>query len=685
MWKLFAFLCTIAPLAAQPVYPPSLPGATEHVYRSVDGINLKLWVFQPNEEVATSEARPAIVFFFGGGWKKGSPGQFESQCRYLASRGMVAVTADYRVAERHGVQANACVEDCKAAVRWLRQHSAVLRIDPDRVCAAGGSAGGHTACCTALIDGMDPTEGDRSVSSVPNALALFNPAVMLAPLSGFDVPQIDQDRWKDIAGRTGVPPEQISPIHHVRPDLPPTVIFHGTSDSAVPFATVKEFTRRMQAHGNRCELAAFANAPHGFFNAPRGNDARRRDLSGHWHQRTLLKLDHFLQSLGWLQGDAGVRTVDHDFIYFRGQLQNSLRKFGAEGVGHVAFLGGSITEMNGYRPLIQQWLQKRFPDTEFDFTNAGIASTGSTTGAFRVGRDVLSRGPVDLLLVEFAVNDDQDEQLAAIDCVRGMEGIVRQVRQHNPAADIVMVHFVNPPMLETLKAGQQIRSASQHEKVARHYALPSVYLPKIVAQKIESGELTWQQYGGTHPKQPGNQLAADSVTNILQAAWRGLDPMSLVEEHHPWPDQPLEPTSYDRGVLLDSESVALEPGWDFSIPDWSKLTGGKRQRFLDRRLLYSVTPGATAEFCFRGTAVGAYVLAGPDAGHLEYSIDGEDWQSVDLLHHFSSGLHYPRTVLFERDLPDRLHQVRVRVAEEQQDRGTAVRILNFVANGTDRL
>ena len=68
-----------------------------------------------------------------------------------------------------------------------------------------------------------------------------------------------------------------------------------------------------------------------------------------------------------------------------------------------------------------------------------------------------------------------------------MEGIIRHLRQHNPNADVVMTHFVNPGMLNTLSGGEAILSASQHERVARHYQIPSVYLSKKVGQRINDG------------------------------------------------------------------------------------------------------------------------------------------------------------------------------------------------------
>lgn len=681
LFSFISLLCTSS--QAQFGYPPELPGSRSEVYKTVNSVDLKLWMYTPEGHNPETDARPAIVFFFGGGWKSGSPAQFESQCRYLASRGMVAVTADYRVASRHGVKAVDCVEDAKSAVRWLRQHAKRLGIDPDRIAAGGGSAGGHTACCTALIADFDAASEDAQISSIPNALALYNPAVQLAKLDGFDGVEFSDKKLADIASRTGVPSEQISPVHHVRAGLPPTIVFHGQADTTVPFATVGEFAKRSIAAGNRCDLKGYAEAPHGFFNLRTTNNAEQADRSRQWHNRTLLQLDQFFQSLGWLQGEPLVKVVDADFVSLRGSLQNSLHKFAAEQRGHVVFLGGSITEMNGYRPRVADWLQQQFSDTEFQFANAGISSTCSNTGAFRLHRDVTSQGPVDLLFVEFAVNDDQDAGHSAEGCVQGMEGIVRSVRQHNPQADIVMIHFVNPQMVETLSAGGTVLSASQHEQVARHYNVSSVDLSKTVASRIAAQQLTWEQYGGTHPGPAGNQLAADLAVSILQAGWKGLQPQHVTPEPHPVPEKRLLPTSFDAGQLLPPESAHRDSGWQLSEPDWQNIAGSKRSRFTGFPLLHASVPGATLQQKFVGTAVGAFVVAGPDAGQLQVQIDGGDWQTVELFHNYSKGLHYPRTVMFATDLERGPHAVTVKLAESHHadSSGTAARILHFVVNG----
>ena len=182
-------------------YPPKMDGADVVVYKTVGDVKLNAYVFKPAGWKATDK-RPAIVFFFGGGWTNGSPASFEHHCRYFAGRGMVAVAADYRVKSRHGVSPVECVADAKSAVRWLRANAATLGVDPDRIAAGGGSAGGHIAACAGVIKGFDEPGEDAAVSSRPDALVLFNPAL-----------DTSTDRFKE---RFGERVADLSPVAHVR-------------------------------------------------------------------------------------------------------------------------------------------------------------------------------------------------------------------------------------------------------------------------------------------------------------------------------------------------------------------------------------------------------------------------------------------------------------------------------------
>ncbi|MEM1296059.1 MAG: alpha/beta hydrolase [Verrucomicrobiota bacterium] len=271
---------------AQRSYPPEIPDAKRVTYKEVGDVKLDLWIFQPDGWTA-ADRRPAVIFFFGGGWKSGSPAQFTEQCKKLAARGMVAMTADYRVRGRHQTLANVCVEDARDAMRWARNHAGELGIDPDRLAAGGGSAGGHVAACLGVI----APEGEESVSSRADALVLFNPACVLAPIDGLN--PSGKDRSAEMRERMGVNPVALSPAHHIDESDPPAALFHGTQDPTVLFVTAEIFTRKMKEAGVRCELFAYEGEKHGFFNFGRGGNEM--------FEATTRDMEAFLTSLGWLE------------------------------------------------------------------------------------------------------------------------------------------------------------------------------------------------------------------------------------------------------------------------------------------------------------------------------------------------------------------------------------------------
>jgi acetyl esterase len=245
-------------------------------YKTIPGGKLELVVHYPPGWMETDK-RPAIVFFFGGGWENGTIQAFVRQADHLARRGMVAARADYRVKSRQGVNPDKCVEDAKSAVRWLRANATKLGIDPNRIVASGGSAGGHIAACTALTEGLDAEGEDRSVSSKPNALVLFNPVLRFHGLPAM-MKRIDND---EAIGKA------ISPTLHVSKDTPPTLLFFGTDDWLI--GQGKEFINRTKDVGSRAEMFTAEGEGHGFFHRPP------------WFQKTTDRMDEFLTSLGYLK------------------------------------------------------------------------------------------------------------------------------------------------------------------------------------------------------------------------------------------------------------------------------------------------------------------------------------------------------------------------------------------------
>ena len=251
-------------------------------YKSAPKAELKIHVHYP-PDWKPSDKRPAIVFFFGGGWNGGTVKQFEPQATYLASRGMVAARADYRVKSRQGVTPDACVEDAKSAVRWLRENATKLGIDPDRVVASGGSAGGHIAACTS-VPGLDAADEDQSISSVPNAMVLFNPVLQFTGYESL-MQRIGND---ENLGR------QLSPTLHVNKKSPPALIHFGDADRL--YVHGKDYVAAAEKAGATAEIYVADGQAHGFFNR------------SPWTERTLLRTDEFLIGLGYLDGKPTIKT-----------------------------------------------------------------------------------------------------------------------------------------------------------------------------------------------------------------------------------------------------------------------------------------------------------------------------------------------------------------------------------------
>lgn len=254
----------------------------ERVFKTTPQGELKLHLFFPPDWKPTDK-RPSIVFFFGGGWKSGAYTQFVPQAEYFAARGLVAASADYRINSVHQTTPDKCVEDAKSAVRWMRAHAAELGLDPGRLIASGGSAGGHLAAATALLPGFDAAGEAGKVSCVPDALVLFNPALNLTLIDR----EIPGSQAPDIR-------KEISPTLFLKAGAPPTIIFFGTADALK--AHGDEFLDKAGALGLRCEQWTAAGQPHGFFNR------------SPWIEATARKADEFLASLGYLKGTPALKA-----------------------------------------------------------------------------------------------------------------------------------------------------------------------------------------------------------------------------------------------------------------------------------------------------------------------------------------------------------------------------------------
>ncbi len=266
---------------------------TTIVYKTIGDVELAMHIFFPPNHKVTNKT-PAIVFFHGGGWNSGGPEHFYSQCEYLASRGMVTMSAQYRTQKANGTTPAECVKDGKSAMRWVRKNASKFGIDSEKILAGGGSAGGHIAAATATLKGFNEKGEDTSVSCHPKALVLFNP-VAHNGLEGYGY-----DRVKDYY-------KEFSPYHNLSETTPPTLIMLGTKDKLFKPQLAKEYKSKMEVLGLRCDLILYENQDHAFFNKDRNEEL---------HYQTMIDADKFLISLGYLKGKPA--TLD--------ELKNLLNK-----------------------------------------------------------------------------------------------------------------------------------------------------------------------------------------------------------------------------------------------------------------------------------------------------------------------------------------------------------------------
>jgi acetyl esterase len=262
------------------------PDYAVEVYKTVRGAELKAHIFSP-PDASLDDPRAAVVYFHGGGWIRGQPQWCFPECEYFASRGIVAVAAEYRLVSGRSASPLDAMADAKSAIRWVRDHARDLAVAPDRIVAAGASSGGHLAAAAAMIAAFDEPNEDDSISSVPDALMLWFPAVDLARDPWFTRLLGDRARVADC-----------SPVSHVRPSLPPAIVFQGDRDDLTPMQGARLFSDELQEAGNRCDLHVYPGRGHVFTND-------QRDF-----RDTLAKADQFLASLGFIEATADRAPLD---------------------------------------------------------------------------------------------------------------------------------------------------------------------------------------------------------------------------------------------------------------------------------------------------------------------------------------------------------------------------------------
>lgn len=470
----------------------------------------------------------------------------------------------------------------------------------------------------------------------------------------------ERDFWKGFLAEWGLTEENAkdfkgNPIDNLAPLAAagiPVMGVCGDSDKIVPYEKhMKIAAERYRALGGNVEIILKPGCDH--------------------HPHSLDNAEPVVDFIIRNQPDYQKKQVIHQ----RGSLTNSYLKFAKEKKGCVAFLGGSITEMRGWRNMIQEDLKQRFPETEFTFIDAGIPSTGSTPHAFRFENDVLQKGMPDLLFVEAAVNDDTNG-FDYIRQTRGMEGIIRHARTVSPEMDIVMLHFIYDPFIPLLDKGIQPQVIMNHESVANHYYVSSINLAEEVAQRMRDGEFDWKEFGGTHPAWNGHTYYAAAINRLFDLEWSG-DVVKKTVRAHEVPEKPIDSYSYDKGVFADIRSAKQLNGWKV-VDDWTPtVKGNTRKGFVHVPMLVADRAGASLSFSFEGRAVGIFCAAGPQACVLEYSVDGAPFKKLDTFTDWSRNLYIPWVYMLETELVSGRHTLRLRIAKGER---TGCQIRNFVVN-----
>ena len=289
----------------------------------------------------------------------------------------------------------------------------------------------------------------------------------------------------------------------------------------------------------------------------------------------------------------------------------------------VAFLGGSITRADEqYRLQITNYIQSFNTSCVVKGINAGVSGTGSDLGACRLYEQVLQYNP-DLVFVEFAVNGGTSQAI---------EGIVRQIRQHNAATDICFIYTIAREQYMIYAAGQVPDNIKKLERIANYYQIPSVHMGLYPALLEKRNQLIWKSNlpvenkivfsnDGVHPTEAGGNLYAQSIA-------RALKKISEVES----PSFRKKRKPIFKNSLIDATMFSLNQygvysaGWQLINTD--DVPALKQFAPWFKEVLSASASGETYTFTFRGSGFGIFDIGGPEVGQLEIVVDGKVVQLV---------------------------------------------------------
>jgi acetyl esterase/lipase len=210
---------------------------------------------------------PAIVCLHGGGWIAGERQQMRGTIEVLARRGYVAISPDYRLAPRDRFPSQ--IEDCKAAVRWLRANATKYHVNSQRIGAFGFSAGAHLACLLGVTrkeDGLEGKGGNAEQSSAVEAVvSFFGPTDFTQPVW---IKEVREQHLTPFLGGTLEEKADIyrraSPLTYAGKHAPPFLFVHGTADALVPIQQSEEMVKRLRQADVSARLISVQGEGHGW-------------------------------------------------------------------------------------------------------------------------------------------------------------------------------------------------------------------------------------------------------------------------------------------------------------------------------------------------------------------------------------------------------------------------------------
>ena len=365
--------------------------------------------------------------------------------------------------------------------------------------------------------------------------------------------------------------------------------------------------------------------------------------------------------------------AQEQFITRYGCLDNVRYHIKADKKATITFMGGSITNMEGWRGKVCDYLTAAYPATDFRFINAGIPSLGSLPHAFRFEHDVLSKGKTDLLFLEAAVND-RVNGTNEVTQRRAMEGIIRHALKANPQVNIVLMAFVDEDKMADYHAGKVPVEVQVHEDLAKKYHLPFINLAKEITTRIDAREFTWKDdFKDLHPSPFGQQLYFDAIKRLLEADFSAAAPKHLSSAKLP---RAADPLNYENGAYGNIHEAVNKNGFSI-IESWEPIDKvGTREGFVKVPMLVSDTARASVEYPFTGRTIGIGIVSGPDAGVITYRIDGGAVQQKDLRTQWSKGLYLPWYLILGDDLKPGKHTLSL----QKEGDGSVCRVVYFLVN-----